>query len=116
MLVDFLKEIEDHRDLQARQYQLWEVLLISVCAVLGNSKTYTDIKRFADIHFELLKKTFDFKWKKVPDHTTIRQILIGIPIENLENAFTVIFCCQKRKSSNFVSMARRSAEASKALL
>lgn len=87
MLLDFLKEIPDHRDRQARQYDLAHILLFTILAILSNAKNYKDVWRFISTHFEKLKETFKLKWRKVPDYTTIREILIGVIPERFEETF-----------------------------
>jgi hypothetical protein len=87
MLVEVLKTIPDHRDKEARQYPLWEVLILYVCAILSNSKTYEEIGRFGNEHYLTLKILFGMTCKKFPHYTHIRRILIGISNEDLEKAF-----------------------------
>ena len=87
MLIDIFKKIPDHRDREARQYQLWEVLSLYVFAILANAKTYEDIGRFARENLGVLKEHFGFKWKRVPHYTQIRRILIGVKNDLLESAF-----------------------------
>lgn len=87
MIIDVFKTIEDHRDPQARQYKLWEILTLYVLAVLGNAKTYEEIGRFAKEHCEKLVSLFGFQWKKAPHYTHIRRILIGVKPELMEAAF-----------------------------
>ena len=91
MLLDFLKEIPDHRDRQVRQYDLAHILLFTILAILSNAKNYKDVWRFISTHFEKLKETFKLKWRKVPDYTTIREILIGIMPERFEEPFRKLF-------------------------
>ena len=87
MLTDIFKKIPDHRDREARQYQLWEVLSLYVFALLANAKTYEDIGRFGRENLGVLKENFGFKWKRVPHYTQIRRILIGVKNSLLESAF-----------------------------
>jgi DDE_Tnp_1-associated len=87
MLLDFLKEIPDHRDREGRLYDLAHILLFSILAILSNAKNYKDIWRFILIHFEILKKTYALKWRRAPNYTTVRNILIGVEPELLEKTF-----------------------------
>lgn len=48
MLIEFLKSIPDHRDRQARQYDLAHILMFTVLAVLSNAKTYKDVFEFME--------------------------------------------------------------------
>ena len=68
-------------------YDLAHVLLFTVLATLSNAKNYKDVWRFISTHFEILKKTFDLKWRKAPNYTTVRNILIGVVYEEFEKTF-----------------------------
>ncbi len=87
MLLDFLKEIPDHRDREARQYDLPHILYFTVLAILSNAKNYKDVSRFISIHFKQLKEVFGLKWRQAPDYTTVRNILICVMPEKLEETF-----------------------------
>ena len=87
MILDFLKEIPDHRDREARQYDLSHILFFSILAILSNAKNYKDVSRFISIHFEKLKEVFGVKWRQAPDYTTVRNILIGVSPEEVEKIF-----------------------------
>ena len=87
MILDFLKEIPDHRDREGRMYDLPHVLLFTILAILSNAKNYKDVWRFIKTHFEKLKETFSLKWRQAPDYTTVRNILIGVIPEKLEETF-----------------------------
>lgn len=87
MLLTFLDTIEDQRRSQGRRYELKHILLFSVLSFLSNSKSYRDIARFIDNHFERLKKDFKLTWKKPPGYTTIRNIIQGVVPGELEKAF-----------------------------
>lgn len=75
MILDFLKEIPDHRDREGRMYDLAHILLFTILAILSNAKNYKDVWRFISTHFEKLKEVFALKWRQVPDYTTVRNIL-----------------------------------------
>lgn len=87
MLIDILKTIPDHRDPQGREYKLWEVLYISILAVLSNAKTYADIARFIEANFDELKKSLGLKWRRTPVISAIQKILVRIEPEDVEQAF-----------------------------
>lgn len=87
MLLEFLQSIPDHRDRQARQYDLAHMLMFTILAILSNAKNYADVFEFIDVHFEKLKEVFKLTWKKCPDYTTVRNVLIGIDIQSFEAMF-----------------------------
>ena len=87
MLLDFLKEIPDHRDRQARQYDLAHILYLTILAILSNAKNYKDVWRFISKHFKTLKEIFNLKWHKVPTYSTLHEILTGVNSQRLEETF-----------------------------
>lgn len=87
MLLKFLKKITDQRRNQSKQYQLHHIILFSIFAILSGAKSYRGIARFTKVKFDILKKKFRLKWKKAPAHTTIRNILLGIKVEDFEKTF-----------------------------
>ena len=87
MLLDFLKEIPDERDFQARQYDLPHILLFTVLAILSNAKNYKDVARFISAHFDKLKEAYGIKWRQAPGYTSVRNILIGVVHQGLEETF-----------------------------
>jgi hypothetical protein len=87
MILDFLKEIPDHRDREGRRYDLPHVLFFTILAILSNAKNYKDVSRFISIHFNQLKEVFGLKWRQAPGYTTVRNILIEVAPEHLEETF-----------------------------
>lgn len=54
---------------------------------MSNAKNYKDVWRFISTHFQKLKETFRLKWRQAPDYTTVREILIGVMPDKLEETF-----------------------------
>ena len=104
MLLECLKGIEDHRDPQGREFQLWEILLVCILAILSGKKTYTDIERFANVHLASLRKYFGIKWKRVLHFSAIRKVLIQIDPEALRialNKWSSSLCGDEKSCLNF---------------
>jgi hypothetical protein len=87
MLVDILKKIPDPRDAEGREYQLWEVLFVTILALLANAKGYSDVARFIEVHFETLKERLNLKWRRPPVISAIQKILVRINPKDVEEAF-----------------------------
>ncbi len=68
-------------------YDLANILLLSILAILSQADSYRKIESFIKIHFHTLKKEFELKWKKPPGYTTIRNIIQGTDSNELEKAF-----------------------------
>lgn len=68
-------------------YDLANILLLSILAILSKADSYRTIESFIKIHFHTLKKEFGIKWKKAPGYTTIRNIIQGTNPDELEKVF-----------------------------
>lgn len=87
MLLERLKEVEDPRSYHGREYLLHHILYFTVLALLSNAKTYSDVARFIKGHFERLKTLFGLKWRRAPDETAIRKILVRLDPASIEAVF-----------------------------
>lgn len=87
MLLKYVKKIKDNRRKQGQRFQLHYIILFSILAILCGAQGYQDIQRFIEIHFKKLRRKFRLKWKNRPAYTTIRNIILGIDKDSLEEAF-----------------------------
>ncbi len=87
MLIEILKEIEDPRSYHGKEYQLWQILLVSILSILSNGKGYHDIRTFLEVHYNKLNAIFKFNWRQLPDESAIRKIIVRVPPEEIERAF-----------------------------
>jgi len=87
MLQSFLFKIKDHRRQQGRRYQLGQILLFSVLAILGNATSYRKVHAFIKAHYATLNQIFDLHWKHFPAYTTVRAIIQGTSADEIEAGF-----------------------------
>ena len=87
MLQTIFQKIPDHRRSQGRRYDLANVLLFSILAIMSGADSYRKIHIFIKRHFKLLKNEFKANWKKVPSYTVIRDIIQATNGQELEKAF-----------------------------
>lgn len=85
MLLSFLQAIPDFRRKQSQQFPLAEMLLVVIIWVLWGSKSYRELESYIRSNFENLKTLLWLKWKRSPDYSTIRNIIIGCDSNELEN-------------------------------
>ena len=78
--------IEDHRQATKVTYPLFDVLFLTLVAVMGGSEGWQDIEDFGYCHLELLKKYGDFS-EGIPVHDTIARIISKVDPEALQRAF-----------------------------
>jgi predicted transposase YbfD/YdcC len=82
-----LCRIKDHRREQGKRYKLEHILLFSILAILSSADSYRKIQKFIVAHYDTFDEIFDLKWKRMPSHTTIRNIIQGTSGSELEKSF-----------------------------
>jgi hypothetical protein len=87
MLKSFLFKIKDHRRKQGRRYELGPILLFSIMAILSGADSYRTVQKFIVAHYDTLAEIFELNWKRMPAHTTIRDIIQGTSGPELEQSF-----------------------------
>ncbi len=87
MLKSFLFKVKDRRRKQGRRYELGHILLFSILAILSGADSYRKIRKFMVTQYATLNEIFDLNWKRMPAHTTLRDILQGTSGAELEQSF-----------------------------
>src|SRR6266404_273807 len=87
MLLDYLREVPDHRRGQGRRFDLAGVLMVAILALLSGAHSYRSIHTFADIHFKRLREALGLSWRCAPSYSRIQTILQGVSKDALETAF-----------------------------
>lgn len=87
MLLEYLKEVPDHRRAQGQRYKLHEVLFISILAILSGADSYRDITRFAKGRLKQLKAWFGITLKQAPSKSNLGKIFCGIDKPAVEQVF-----------------------------
>ena len=84
MLLNYLKQVPDHRRAQGQRFKLEHILLASILAILSGADSYRDIARFMKWRLQQFKEWFGIVWKRAPSKTQIRdilcEVLIGVQI------------------------------------
>jgi hypothetical protein len=87
MLLEQLRQITDPRSYHGREYRHHHILYFTILALLSNAKGYVDIARFIESHFEELQKLFHLKWRRCPDASAIRKIIVCLDGTDVERVF-----------------------------
>ena len=87
MLIERLELLRDPRSYHGREYRLHHIVYFTILALLSSAKTYTDVARFIHVHFEELKHLFHLKWRRAPDPSAIRKILVALDVDEMEALF-----------------------------
>lgn len=85
-LTHHLNLIDDHRQDSKITYPLFDILFLTVVAVIGGSEGWEDIEDFGHCHLELLKKYGDFS-QGIPVHDTIARVISRVDSNALQHAF-----------------------------
>jgi len=86
LLKSFLFKVKDHRRKQGRRYELGNILLLTILAILSGADSYRKGQKFIVAHYDTLNETFDLNWKRMPAHTSIRDIIQGTSGAELEQS------------------------------
>ncbi len=87
MLQSFLSKIKDHRRKQGRRYELSHILLFSIFAILSGATSSRKVHAFIKAHYKTLDGVFSLQWKRVPAHTTLRDLIQGTSAAEIEESF-----------------------------
>lgn len=87
MLRSFLFKVKDHRRKQGRRYELGHILFLAILAILSGADSYRKVQKFIVAHYESLNEIFGLNWKRLPAHTSIREIIQGTSGQELEESF-----------------------------
>jgi len=87
MLKSFLFEIKDNRRKEGRRYELGHILLFAIFAIASGADSYRKVHTFIKGNYETLREEFGLKWKRIPAYTTIRNIIRGLSVPDLEECF-----------------------------
>ncbi len=86
-LIEQLNQIEDFRRKQGQRFALSTVLLIIIMGIMSGRYAYRELVSFAKANQKDIIKYLKIKNKRIPSHVTIREIIMHIDFDALNNAF-----------------------------
>ncbi len=113
-LIEKLKEIEDFRRGQSRQFELDYVLMITILGTMSGFVGYRALGDFAKKYKEELIKVLKPKKPKVPSFDTIRYVLMHIDVKEIEKVikeWTLNYF--KKENKKWISVDGKSIRGSK---
>jgi hypothetical protein len=87
MLLDYLKQIPDHRRAQGRLFDLPHLLLFSILAIASGADSYRKMAIFIEENFKTLQDAYELKWKRPPSYNAIRHTIHGLDQKATERVF-----------------------------
>lgn len=94
-LLSYLKQVGDFRRKEGRRYPLAETLCMIVMGMMSGYHGYRELARFMEHNQQELVNYLKLKKMRVPSHVTVREIMLHLDFNELNQAFT-------RWSSQFV--------------
>ena len=86
-LLELLSQIPDPRRAQGKKWQLGEVMLATILAILSGATSYRKVHGYIEAHRKRLNKAFGFGWKTAPAYSAVRTILHGLDSAQVERVF-----------------------------
>jgi len=87
MLLKLLFEIKEFRNKKGIRYEFAYVIYFAILATLSDADSYRKISTFMEERFDKLKEIYALSWRKPPSYSAIRNIIIALPVKDLENVF-----------------------------
>jgi len=86
-LIEHLNQIKDPRRKQGQRFPLTTILLIIIIGIISGRYGYREINAFSEANKKDLIKNLKIKHKRIPSHVTIRDVIMRIDFDALNNAF-----------------------------
>ena len=86
-LIDYLKQIPEHRDPHGLRHPLWLVLLIIIMGMMSGYWGYRELGRFVERHRRELIKRLQIPKARVPSYSVIRRVMVKLDYKELEKVF-----------------------------
>ena len=87
MLLKLLFKIKEFRNKKGIRYEFAYVIYFAILATLSDADSYRKISTFMEERFDKLKEIYALSWSKPPSYSAIRNIIIALPVKDLENVF-----------------------------
>jgi len=86
-LIECLNQIKDFRRKQGQRFNLTSMLLLIIMGIMSGRYGYREIHTFAEANQKDLRKRLKIKHKRMPSHVTIREIIMHVDFDALNQAF-----------------------------
>jgi hypothetical protein len=86
-LIDYLNLVKDPRRKQGQRYSLLQILLILIMGTISGYSGYRELESFAKANRKEITELLGIKKDRVPSYVTIREVLIQIDFNSLNDAF-----------------------------
>jgi predicted transposase YbfD/YdcC len=85
-IVDHFRDIEDPRIDRHKRHMIWDIIVLTICAVVCGCETWEDIEIYGKEKHQWLKKFLALP-NGIPSHDTIRRLFIRLHPDHLHQCF-----------------------------
>lgn len=85
-LYSHLSAIDDPRRREGRRFELADLLLFTLLAIISGANSYREITRFMHARLEWFKALTGVRWPRAPSHTGLRKCLLKLDGDEIEAA------------------------------
>ena len=86
-LIDYLKQIPEHRDPHGLRHPLWLVLLLIVMGMMSGYYGYRQLGRIGSRHRRELISRLKIPKARVPSYSALRRVMVDLDYEELQRVF-----------------------------
>ena len=86
-LIDYLKQIPDHRDSHGLRHPLWLVLLLIIMGMMSGYWGYRQLGRFVERHRRELIERLKIPKARVPSYSVLRRVMLKLDYKEVQKAF-----------------------------
>jgi predicted transposase YbfD/YdcC len=85
-IMEHFREIEDPRIERNKRHTIWDIIVLTICAVVCGCETWEDISMYGEEKQQWLSKFLALP-NGIPSHDTIRRLFIRLNPEQLQQCF-----------------------------
>lgn len=85
-IIDHFRDIEDPRIDRHKRHMIWDIIVLTICAVVCGCETWEDIETYGKIKEKWLKGFLSLP-NGIPSHDTIRRLFIRLNPQQLQECF-----------------------------
>lgn len=86
ILLSHLNAISDPRRREGRRFELGQLLLFTLLAIISGANSYRSITRFMEARLGWFKSRTGVNWPRAPSHTGLRKCLLKLDSKEVEAA------------------------------
>lgn len=86
-LLDLLKEVPDNRGKQGKEFELADILFMTILGATCGYTSYRKLENFIECKWDIFRKYLKIKRLKPPKYNGLRKIILSVDNNELEKVF-----------------------------